>query len=116
MAPSTSWWEPAGCVHAATITTVEKTTATRRSTAIRLRGRDGQIRSPSIGQLTLQLWRRRVPVVDVQGVAVGGHDHRRRQRVDVEAIRQRAFRDGIDPVYAHARELRERRLLVRAAN
>src|SRR6267143_6484721 len=108
MAPRTrSWLEGADSPQATASTTRKIASARRRVTppAYRALSRRRAERAASrFGQLPLELGRRRVAVVDVQCVAVGRHDHGRRQRVDVEPIRKRAVSYRIDLVDAHVAE------------
>src|SRR5439155_22298324 len=49
-----------------------------------------------IGELALELARRRVAVVHMERLAIRAHDHRGRQRIDVKAFGEVALRDGVD--------------------
>src|SRR5207249_10773123 len=80
-----------------------------------LRGRC-QSRPARLGELALELGSRRVAVIHMQRVAVGGHHHGRGQRVDVKSIGESAFGDRVDLVDAHVAQSGERRILVRATD
>src|SRR5690349_18769487 len=119
MAPSTSGLAlDAPCVtpQAATTTRAVRRTTNRRGTTASLRGGSLPKCHAQLSELLLQLRRRRVPVVDVNGLAVRRDDDRGRQRVDVEPVRELAIGDRINALHANLTELRERRLLVRLAD
>src|SRR5581483_8186538 len=119
MAPSTIALEldaPCDWPHAARSAARAITNASRRSTNASLRGGRGPEVHAQAGQLLPQLRRRRVPVVDVDRLAVRAHHDRGRKHVDVEPLGELPLRDGVDPIDAHARQLGERRFLVRLAD
>src|SRR3989441_11595173 len=116
MAPSTSPCEGVACDWPHAARTIRRASAeiTSRRISASLGGRGLLQRktAPRFGQLPIELVGRRVPVVDVQGAAVGGHDDRGWKRVHVEAVGKLPLGDGVDLVDAYAPELRQRRLLV----
>src|SRR5207247_8554755 len=80
--------------HAATSRRKVATRTERRRTGASLSGRGRPQPAACIAELTFELARRRVSVVHVKGLAIRAHDHRGRQRVDVEAFGEVTPREG----------------------
>src|SRR5258708_2393792 len=69
-----------------------------------------------VGERLLEVRGRRVPIVEVQSLALGRHHDRGGEHVNLEAIRELALQDRVHFVDSYGTEFRQRRLLVCAAH